>query len=318
MTNYTREAVGAATPNYDFLPTVLIYSDTQAGIEEARRSAEQVGARVCSAQLLDQATRIGAADAIVLDVSCRVDDHFDRLLDEVEAVANERQTPMAISVPLDLLDRVCARVAHSAVTILCDPTPLDRAAALGMALASRQLKVTDVNTELESIRLRRLADEVGRIAKALSNLSSNSPSPLPLQGSVSDMVSSFTAEPMFEALVPESMTAQQLRNIIRVRRLRDQFFDCQFFADPAWDMLLDLMAAQLERVQVAVSSLCIAAAVPPTTALRWIKSMTDAGMFERVADPDDGRRIFIQLSEGAASALQRYFTAASAIPARAI
>ena len=61
-------------------------------------------------------------------------------------------------------------------------------------------------------------------------------------------------------------------------------------------MLLDLTAARIEGQPVAVSSLCIAAAVPPTTALRWIKAMTDMGLFERVADPKDRRRIFIELS----------------------
>jgi DNA-binding MarR family transcriptional regulator len=318
MSNYTSATDGTVTPNYDFLPTVMIYSDTQAGLDEARSSAETVGARIGHAQRLDQVTRLESGDAIVLDVSGRSDDNFDHVLDQIEALADERQTPATISVPLDLLDRVYARVAHSAITILCNPTPLDRAAALSVALAPRQMHVTDVNTELESIRLRRLADEVGRIAKALSNLSSTTPAPQPLHGSVSDMISSFTAEPMFDALVPEAMTSQQLRNIIRVRRLRDKFFDSQLFADPAWDMLLDLMAAQLERIQVAVSSLCIAAAVPPTTALRWIKTMTDAGLLERVADPDDGRRIFIQLSESAGSAMQRYFSAVAAIPARII
>ena len=38
-----------------------------------------------------------------------------------------------------------------------------------------------------------------------------------------------------------------------------------------------LMAARLEQQRVEVSSLCIAAAVPPTTALRWIKALSDAG-----------------------------------------
>ncbi|MGJ3628472.1 hypothetical protein AB5I41_18845 [Sphingomonas sp. MMS24-JH45] len=38
-------------------------------------------------------------------------------------------------------------------------------------------------------------------------------------------------------------------------------------------MLLDLFAAELERARVSVSSLCIAAAVAPTTALRWIGRM---------------------------------------------
>ena len=75
-------------------------------------------------------------------------------------------------------------------------------------------------------------------------------------------------------------------------------------------MLLDLMAARVERVQVAVSSLCIAAAVPPTTALRWIKTMTDVGLFERASDPEDGRRIFIQLSDKAANAMANYLSLA--------
>ena len=38
--------------------------------------------------------------------------------------------------------------------------------------------------------------------------------------------------------------------------------------------------------------------------------MTDHGLFEHHADPDDGRRIFIRLSEAAAAAMRRYFTAA--------
>ncbi len=87
------------------------------------------------------------------------------------------------------------------------------------------------------------------------------------------------------------------------------YFPADLFADPAWDMLLDLYAARLERQPVSVSSLCIAAAVPATTALRWIKTMTDAGLFVREADPHDGRRIFIALAEGACDALARYFEA---------
>ena len=74
-------------------------------------------------------------------------------------------------------------------------------------------------------------------------------------------------------------------------------------------MLLDLMAARIEGRQVAVSSLCIAAAVPPTTALRWIKSMTDSGLFVRQADPHDGRRVFIALSDAAADAMNAWFAA---------
>jgi DNA-binding MarR family transcriptional regulator len=89
--------------------------------------------------------------------------------------------------------------------------------------------------------------------------------------------------------------------------LRGRFFADDLFADPAWDMLLDLLQAEIAQLRVPVSSLCIAAAVPATTALRWLKTMTDKGMFVRRADPHDGRRVFVELAPDASVALRRYF-----------
>lgn len=103
------------------------------------------------------------------------------------------------------------------------------------------------------------------------------------------------------------ISAEDVRGLIKARRLRDQYFDAELFADPAWDMLLDLLAAQLEGMKVAVSSLCIAASVPPTTALRWIKTMTEERIFLRKADERDGRRIFIELSDEATAGMVGYF-----------
>jgi len=98
-----------------------------------------------------------------------------------------------------------------------------------------------------------------------------------------------------------------VRRIIQQRQLRARFFDGDLFADPAWDMLLDLTAARVEHVRVSVTSLCIASGVPPTTALRWITQMNDAGLFERVEDETDRRRAFIQLTDRAVEAMARYF-----------
>nr|WP_277924321.1 winged helix DNA-binding protein [Sphingomonas sp. CROZ-RG-20F-R02-07] len=72
-------------------------------------------------------------------------------------------------------------------------------------------------------------------------------------------------------------------------------------------MLLDLFAAELERAKVSVSSLCIAAAVAPTTALRWIARLTEAGLFERRPDPADRRRAFMALTPRASDGMRRYF-----------
>jgi len=113
-----------------------------------------------------------------------------------------------------------------------------------------------------------------------------------------------------------SVTGAQVRALLRSRRLRDEVFGKGLFADPAWDMLLDLIAARLERTQVSVSSLCIAACVPPTTALRWIRHLAERGLVQREADPEDGRRIFVALSNQGTAAMMRWLRESSAIFAR--
>jgi DNA-binding MarR family transcriptional regulator len=95
--------------------------------------------------------------------------------------------------------------------------------------------------------------------------------------------------------------------VIRARRLRARFFSEELFADPAWDMLLDLLQAEIRQLRVPVSSLCIAASVPATTALRWLKTLVTQGLFIRRADPHDGRRVFVELAPDASVALRRYF-----------
>ena len=97
--------------------------------------------------------------------------------------------------------------------------------------------------------------------------------------------------------------------MLRARRIRADFLPGDLFADPAWDMLLDLLAARLEQERVSVSSLCIAAAVPPTTALRWIRTLTDKGLVQRHADPHDGRRVFISLAQETTESMLRWFGA---------
>jgi len=104
-----------------------------------------------------------------------------------------------------------------------------------------------------------------------------------------------------------------VRAILRLRRLRGLHFEPALFADPAWDILLDLAAARIDGRMVAVSSLCIAAAVPATTALRWISQMTEQGLLVRLPDAHDGRRVFIALADSAAAGMGAYVAAARRI-----
>jgi DNA-binding MarR family transcriptional regulator len=171
--------------------------------------------------------------------------------------------------------------------------------------------------EESSPELRRLSEEVGRIARALAALSEHERHPGPeRREGVPDRRGSDRREQSDRRASKgegEMPGISAIRAMIRARRLRDQYFSGELFADPAWDMLLDLLLARIEQRTVAVSSLCIAAAVPPTTALRWIKRLTDEGIFIRTADPRDGRRVFIDLSDEAAEAMGNYIRAVERI-----
>ncbi len=119
------------------------------------------------------------------------------------------------------------------------------------------------------------------------------------------------ADMMIPVARPQAeITAEFVRGIVRARRLRDEYLGSGLFADPAWDMLLDLFAARLEGRQVSVSSLCVAAAVPPTTALRWISVLETKGIILREADRRDGRRILLRVSDEMAAKLTDFLAAA--------
>ena len=152
---------------------------------------------------------------------------------------------------------------------------------------------SDSGAPLSADRLRQLSDEVGRIASTLSRLST--------EQSAAD-----AAIRLHEDEVPP-VAAETVAAVLRARRLRAKYFQEDLFADPAWDMMLDLLHSEISQVRVSVSSLCAAAAVPQTTALRWLSSMVQQRIFVRRHDPCDGRRVFVELAPETSLALRRYF-----------
>lgn len=87
---------------------------------------------------------------------------------------------------------------------------------------------------------------------------------------------------------------QQIR---RARALRDAMLPRELFSDPGWDILLYLYEAHCGRRDIPVSDLAIIANIPATTGLRWISLLEKRGIVYKEHDPDDGRRMFVRLSE---------------------
>lgn len=281
-------------------PPVLVVADTDLARARAYQTVAMAGLRAADTGGIAAArTRIreqAAASALWIELDDGAPPSLEAFLDEVAAEVSSGRFPAIIAAPSALLDRFGAHVFDRGIEVLVDAAGDQRMAALAIVAsgALAPASVADAGTDKNAARLRQLSDEVGRIAATLARLSTGpGPAARPIGASASGDA-------------PE-VPIETVRAIIRARRLRSRYFPEGLFADPAWDMLLDLLQAEIAKLRVPVSSLCIAAAVPATTALRWLKSMVHQGIFIRRADPHDGRRVFVELAPETSQALRRYF-----------
>lgn len=286
--------------NSSSVPPVLIAADTEEAGARARATIGSAGLRVADVvkfeDALDRIDRQVAASALWLEIDCDRGSITDALLDHVAGDVSNGRYSAVIAAPAVLIDRLGPHALDGGIDVLIDTDEAERAAALAVALsgARQPRQLSDVTADKNAARLRQLSEEVGRIASTLARLSTG-PAAAPRR----TLAASGEEIP--------AVSAETVRAVIRARRLRARYFSEQLFADPAWDMLLDLLQAEIAQLRVPVSSLCIAAAVPATTALRWLKSMVQEGLFIRRADPHDGRRVFVELAPETSQALRRYF-----------
>ncbi|MDP3908719.1 MarR family transcriptional regulator [Novosphingobium sp.] len=302
-------------PESEGLPLALsVFADRAHVRAEMRGDAELAGFRVAAAgdvaSLLDDSIR-PLGEVVLVDCP-EVDGARLAALARLDMRVAHSGAQLVVSTSLDALDDVFGCLDQSAPQILIAPSRADRVIALGRVLARAPGVRLRELAEEDRLTLLRLSEQVAQLAQRLGGLDGSAPA----DGGAFSFES---PRPAFAARLADGgdrlisparaalPDAQLVRQIIRQRQARARFFDGELFADPAWDMLLDLTAARAEHIRVSVTSLCIASGVPPTTALRWIGQMTDAGLFQRMEDRSDRRRAFITLSDTAADAMARYF-----------
>ncbi len=228
---------------------------------------------------------------------------------------------LIVATNLAGLDDVFAVMDQSSPQILVDPSRAERVIAVGRVMGEAGAARVREMGEEDRVALLRLSQQVEAIAQSLDRMSLDkrdvpaaAPAALgefkrefrgPESGQDAGLM--FTAPAPAPSSTPALPDPRLVRRMIANRQARARFFDAALFGDPAWDMLLDLTAAHGEGEQVSVTSLCIAAGVPATTALRWITQLVETGVFVRVADALDRRRAFIALSPDSVQAMARYF-----------
>ena len=288
---------------YSFAPSLLLASVDAEGLEiEAEAAGFQIGWTGRPEDLWSARSSL-TPQAIVVALRGEPD---EPLLDQLADLVDQGD-PMVVQFPGVALRVVADRLGGTEAVLQVDPAPGELAGSLALMRLQPRQRLHDSSVATDTLRLQMLADQVGRIARTLAEMTDGDTS-LGRRGGLRSPTDDFSPTPRPIA-TDAPVTAKAVRAVIAERRLRDEFLDPDLFGEPAWDMLLDLYAARLEHVQVSVSSLCIAAAVPSTTALRWLQTLTASGLVNRRADPRDKRRVFVELGPEAAEGMNGYFGA---------
>jgi len=130
----------------------------------------------------------------------------------------------------------------------------------------------------------------------------------PAPSTAIEIVRSFLAAPPAEndaqvpSLVPLDL-GSFARHLYDERRQRDATLGGDLFADPMWDLMLELYASAADGTRVSVSSACVASRAPSSSALRYIKEMTGKGLVVRDECRSDARKVYVRLSDKTRTAM---------------
>jgi len=228
------------------LPPVLIAADSESSKARARATISMAGLRVADVvDIAHAGSRIelqASASALWIELDSYSNAALDAALDQVVADVSHGRYPAIIAAPATSIDRLAPYAFDLDIELILDAEEEERVAALAVAVsgARKFQRASDVTADKNAARLRQLSDEVSRIATTLARLSTG------------PAVSSRPVEIEPKGDVPE-VSVETVRAIIRARRLRSRYFPEELFADPAWDMLLDLLQAEISKLRVPVS-----------------------------------------------------------------
>lgn len=292
--------------SYSDTSPILIAASSASAMQRAEgtvlASGYRIGGRVPIEEATSRLTMQASAKAVWVELDRDGGIRMDELLNELTDGVSRGSYAAIVSATPALVDPVSARVDDDWIELLVGADEAERTAALALAIArhERPRAFAEMSADRSAESLRQLSEQVNRIASTLARIAADPPTAKPTPQS-----------PTTTELPP--LSVETIRNIIRARRLRARFFPEELFADPAWDMFLDLLQAEIVQLRVPVSSLCIAAAVPATTALRWLKTLVSQGLFVRRPDPHDGRRVYVELAPETSTKLRRYFAEVGAV-----
>ena len=110
----------------------------------------------------------------------------------------------------------------------------------------------------------------------------------------------------------EQARKELARRTRAARKQRLEIFGPKFSRELPWDILVFIYVSD-ERARLNVSAIYAEVGAPPTTVLRWLSLLEDAGFVIREPHPTDLRVVHVVLSEAGRSTMNAYFDAVLAM-----
>ena len=124
------------------------------------------------------------------------------------------------------------------------------------------------------------------------------------------VVASVTTYPEPE-VTRDAVSHWMAKRLLGSRDLRAKLSETCDLSEAGWQMLLDLFVAAQLGHRVSVTDLALAAQVPKSTGLRIAAQLVEDGLAIREADPTDGRRQWMRLTEPTQARLDEYLVDAA-------
>ncbi len=210
-------------------------------VRAANHAGVQVAATIAGDDVATALDDITHADLYLIETLGATADQLDAVLPLLRERAVRDRARMVVAFTAGQIDSVALHLLSGPAELLCDAGLSERVAAIALGGAAA-FGVQEQDRDGE--RLRRLNEEVARIAEVLAKLARGEGDD---GATVRDRSKDYAAPP--PAGIHGEVTAAEVRGAIRARRLRGQFFAPELFADPAWDMLLDLFAESRRPAQ---------------------------------------------------------------------
>jgi hypothetical protein len=113
----------------------------------------------------------------------------------------------------------------------------------------------------------------------------------------------------------DARLAEYAERLYKERRRRSRYLPGHLFAEPAWDILLDLFINAVRDRAISITSACIAGGIPATTGLRWLGVLEKEGLLVRGTSEEDARVTWVQLSTYGMEVMRGYLSEAMGLPA---